>query len=310
MLWLSFFLRLLPLSWSLAFGRGVAKLWYYVIPIRRQVARANIERIYGNTLTPAQKTRILKASFNHWCMYGIEMLLLPGLTKTLIQKRIKHENFDILDQAITRKKGVIVVTAHLGNFDLLGCAHAMLGYPLHVIFKDIHFAPARRFAKKVRDVSGIQAIEPRKSKEKIVKALQQGDIVAFTVDQHMAAHRAIVCTFFGQLAATSPAPVRFAFETGAAIIPAFMRRADQPGFHIASCEPVFVLETPYESLDANIRHNTERLNRIFEKWILTWPEQWLWQHRRFKVHDAPDGWSIPADLAELVHKKLKTENHR
>ncbi|HET6345165.1 MAG TPA: hypothetical protein VFH51_09535, partial [Myxococcota bacterium] len=65
-------------------------------------------------------------------------------------------------------------------------------------------------------------------------------------------------------------------------------------------EPELVLETPYESMDANIRHNTERLNRILERWICAYPEQWLWLHKRWKVQDQPQGWDIPASLQHLV----------
>jgi len=112
----------------------------------------------------------------------------------------------------------------------------------------------------------------------------------------MARHRAIVCEFFGGLAATSPAPARFALETGATIIACHIERADDAGHHILKIEPPFVLETPYQDFDANVRHNTERLNRMIEGWIRAVPEQWLWLHRRWKVDDDPTGWEIPPAL--------------
>ena len=89
-------------------------------------------------------------------------------------------------------------------------------------------------------------------------------------------------------------------ETGAPILPAVIIRQGNTGRHRLRIEPEFVLETPHADLDDNIRHNTERLNRIIEGWIREAPEQWLWAHRRWKVQDDPSGWHIPESLQRLI----------
>ncbi len=146
------------------------------------------------------------------------------------------------------------------------------------------------------ETSRTTSIAPQRSKDDIRAVLKRGEIVVFIIDQYMVSYRGIVCEFFGQLASTTPAPTRFALETGAPIVPLWTYRKGRSGAHVLCIEPELVLETPYEDRDANLRHNTERLNRLVESWIRQQPEQWLWLHRRWKVQDNPEGWSIPANL--------------
>ena len=297
---LSRFFCQLPLPWAMAIARALGWFWYYVIPLRRGVAQRNVERVFGSSLSGAEKRRIVRRCFTHLCMYAVEELRLPALTAETSARLVQRENFAELDRLLAGNKGIIAVTAHLGHFDLLGCSQTVRGYPVHAILKDIKWAQGHRLWNAVRDATKLGRVAPRKSWGTIRSLLEQNQIVAFLFDQHMAKHRAIVCEFFGQLASTTPAPVRMAFETGSPIMPIFMVRTATPGHHLIKVQPEFMLETPYESLDANIQHNTERLNRMLEGWIRQYPEQWLWLHKRWKVQDAPHGWDIPAALQHLV----------
>ena len=297
---LSRFFRALPLPWALAVARAVAWVWYYLIPLRRRVAHANVKRALGTRLTPAAQRRVVRRCFANLCMYAVEGLRMPLLTRALSEELVETIGMHHMDALLARGKGIVGVTAHLGNFDLLGTSQAVRGYPINAILKDIHWAPAQKLWDEVRTATGLKRIAPRRSKEDVKAALARNEVVAFLVDQHMAPFRSIVCTFFGQLASTSPAPVRFALETGAPMITAVTYRQDNGGHHIVIMEPEFILEMPYANQEANIRHNTERLNRKIEGWICDRPEQWLWLHKRWKVHDAPAGWDIPPDLQHLV----------
>jgi KDO2-lipid IV(A) lauroyltransferase len=303
MLWLlSAFFRFQPLALALFWGRCFGFLWFHLFPIRRGVALQNVDRVFGDKLSRSEKRRMVRRCFQHFGMYGVEILRLPSLSKEKCSELVERRNFNTVLEAYARGKGVIAATAHVGNFDLLGCSQAMMGLRLSVIFKDIEWKPAHRFWMKIREKTGIEPIAPRRSKEEIKRALGEGRIVAFITDQHMAKHRAIVTDFFGQLASTSPAPVRFAMETGAPIVPAVMYRDKKHGHHHIHSEPEFELEFPHETEEENIFHNTQRLNRIMEKLILREPDQWLWMHKRWKVQDAPEGWDIPPQLQNLLRQ--------
>ena len=291
--------RALPLPLALALGRAIALAGYYLLPIRRGVARKNVRRALGKELSPAQRRRVVRGCYAQLGMYGAEVLRLPLLTPELSARLVRVVNNDGMYGLIGRGKGVIAVVAHIGNFELMAASQAIRGLPLAAVAKDIAWRPAQAFADQIRARANIRILPPRRSKDEIRASLGRGEVVAFAIDQHMAPHRAIVCEFFGQLASTSPAPVRFALETGAPIQPAVMYREGNSGHHVLTYEPEFRLELPYADRDANIRHNTERLNRLIEGWIRRDPEQWLWLHKRWKVHDAPAGWDIPPELEHL-----------
>ncbi len=295
-LFLSRLLSRLSLAHALRFGRFVGWLWFWLVPVRLGVARRNIARVFGATLSCRERRRLLRRSLDHLGMYGVECLRLPELTRERLHELVRCEGLEHIEAALAGGRGAVCVTAHMGSFDLLACGSALLGVPLNVVFKDISWKPAQDFWRAIRESSGIKVIAPRKSKDEIVAALARNEVVAFAVDQHMARHRAIVCEFFGGLAATTPAPARFALQTGAALFTGHIERATKPGHHVLLVDPPFALEEPYGDLEANIRHNTERLNRVVEGWVRKAPEQWLWLHRRWKVDDNPEGWAIPPEL--------------
>lgn len=289
----------LPLSWALALARFVGWLWYYAIPIRRSVARANVRRALGRELSEAEQKRVVRDCFCNFAMYTVEVLRAPMMTLDLSKELVERQGVDNIEKAWAKGKGVLYLLTHIGNVDMIGFSQPLRGLPLHGIVKKLHSRSAEEFVSKVRERTGLKTIPPRRSKDQIKEVLARNEMVGMVVDQHVAQHRAIVCEFFGQLAATSPALARFAFETGAPILPAVIFRRGKHGHHLLRIEPEFILEEPHKDLQANIRHNTERLNRIIERWIREEPGQWLWLHKRWKVHDDPAGWDIPAHLREL-----------
>ncbi len=299
---LSRLMRRLPLAWAMRLGRVAGWVWYYLLPVRRAVARRNVARVFGGQMPQNEQRRVVQRAMTHLCYYVIEGLRMPDMTAERSTMLVDRDHIERVDALLQRGRGIVAVTAHVGNFDLLGTSQTVRGYPVHAILKDITWKQGQLFWEQVRDATGLGRIAPRRSKEHIRTLLQQNQIVAFLVDQHMAAHRAMVCSFFDQLAATTPAPVRFAFETGAPVMPILITRQATPGHHCIHVEPEFILETPYQNLEDNIRHNTERINRIVEGWIRRYPDQWLWFHKRWKVHDAPAGWAVPAELVHLIKR--------
>ncbi|RYF09777.1 MAG: hypothetical protein EOO40_06305 [Deltaproteobacteria bacterium] len=285
----------LPHFWAYRLADALAFVWYHLLPVRRAVASRNVARVFGDSLSAAQRRHIVRRSCVNLCYYGIEALRAPLLTEHSSAELVNNEQMRHVDAYLAAGRGVIAVTAHLGSFDLLGSSQAMRGYPVHALLKDIGWPAAARFWRRVRTQSGLGCIAPRQSARQILRLLRANQVVAFSIDQHLPAHRSIVCRFFGQWAATTPAPVRFAMQTGAPIVPIFIVREPQPGYHRIMVLPQLLLEQPYAEARRNVRHNTERLNRVIESMVVAYPTQWLWQHRRWKVQDNPQGWELPED---------------
>ena len=297
---LSYIFRLLPLSWAMLCGRILGNFWYYLVPIRRRVAQNNIKIALGDRLNDREQRLMVRRSCQHIVMMTIESLRMHNMTVELSKQIARRENYEHYLTALKKGKGVIIVSAHVGNFELLACSQTIRGEPIHLVMKDFSNKSAHRFMAETRRVTKLQTIPPRRSKTIIKEKLAQKEIVGFMVDQHLASYRALVCDFFGRLAATTPAPSRFAIESGAPIIPIVCYRDKRYGYHVIRVEPEFELEMPYEDEKKNLWHNTERLNRIVEGWIREFPDQYFWVHRRWKVHEKPDGWEIPPELEPLL----------
>jgi Kdo2-lipid IVA lauroyltransferase/acyltransferase len=296
----------LPLNVALVLGRLLGLFFYYVLPFRRKVAFRNVERVFGNEKSEREKRRIVRCCYAQLGMYGMELLRLPYFTPELSDELIERRGFEHLEAAFARGKGVIIVSAHMDNVDYAGCSMAIKGIPICVAAKDIHWKPAREFISRIRMKTGVILIPAQRSKEQVCELLKQNKAVSLIVDQHMAKYRAIVCEFFGAPASTSPSPARFAYETGAVIVPGIIYRKGNSGRHVLRFNQPFELESISSDRQLNIRHNTERLNRIIEDWIREFPEQWLWLHNRWKVHRDPEAWDIPDNLKHL----LRPENQR
>lgn len=297
---LSRMLSALPLAWALWVGRFFGWFWYWIVPIRCRVARDNVRRAFGETLTPKERRRIVRGCCTHMALYALDTLRAPLMTPELSRQLVAREGFERLDAARANGTGAIVFMAHVGSLDLAGCSQAVLGLPIAVVVRDIGWPPAREFITLVREKTGLELLAPRNSMAAIRQALADNKIVCLAADQHAPAPRGIVCEFLGNLASTTPVPARLALQSGAPLHPAVIIRDGLTGHHHLRIEPRLELETPHADFDQNVRHNTERINRVIEGWVRQTPEQWLWMHKRWKVQDDPAGWDVPPSLQHLL----------
>ncbi len=271
-------------------GHLLGLVWFYCIPIRKKTALHNIQQALGHLYTPAQQRLIIKRSFIHLATYALEGLRIPHRTPNQLQHSVQVEHEERITQALQQHRGVIMVSAHIGHFDLLGCCLASKGYPIHAVVKEFSSPHVQSFWKKLRENTGLRLIGTRKTKHLLYDVLKNNGIVGLLTDQHMAPHRSVLCSFFNLPAATTHAPARFASETGAVILPVVAYRGTHPGSHVACIQEPWVLETPFQNADENIQHNTQRLNHLVEQWILKAPEQWFWVHKRWKAQENPSLW--------------------
>lgn len=279
----------LPLSVAMAIGRGLGWFWFNVVPVRRELSLFNINRALGSELSKEEQKKAIQELFANFCMYIVEVLRIPHMTVEENRELVQIDGWEHMEKALEKGKGAILLATHIDNVDLGGCSMAMRGAPISVVVRKMG-KTAEDFISSVRENTGVIIISNKGSKNVIKDLLAENKIVTIVIDQHLARHRSIACRFFGKWASTTPAPARFGFETGAPIIPAVINRKETPGYHHIKVQPEFKLETPYDDIDMNIRHNTEKLNRLAEKWVREAPNQWWWFHKRWKVHDKPENW--------------------
>ena len=260
------------------------RLIYTLLPLRRRVIVANLERVFGEMVPRAEVVRLAQAHYGHlWRLAG-EFLRFRWMSRARKAAVVRVENVDVLLAALAQEKGVLVLTGHFGNWEVATIA-GLDNYPgrrgqFHFVRRAIKprwldALITRRFSK-----AGFGVIPKRGSLDLILERLAAGDMIVFPFDQHAAPPDGIEVDFFGHPAWTFKSLAIIALATGAPVVPAASwREAD--GRHVLRFEPAL---SPIECADTSeaIRRNTRAYNETLERLILRHPEQWYWVHRRWK----------------------------
>jgi KDO2-lipid IV(A) lauroyltransferase len=222
---------------------------------------------------------------------------MPRLTPAGRLSLVEFHELEHLDEALARGRGVIMISAHLGNWEVLGGALAARGDPLHVVAREIFDARSDRLLNAVRRELGV-IVHPRQAGLfPVVRALRAGHIVGTLVDQDTEGP-GVFTDFFGVPARTPRAPFALARRLGAALVPVLIR-LDASGCHRVRVFPELKASGAADEEQA-LKSMVEAWNRILETSIRAHPEQWVWHHRRWKSRPS----AVVTDLREFSKKSL------
>jgi KDO2-lipid IV(A) lauroyltransferase len=250
-----------------------------VLRLRRRVAVRNLRLALGEERDPAT---VVRGMYRHLGLSLVEFLRLSRWTPERIAERIRLDEFDRLQRAIASGRGVVVVTAHFGNWDLLACLSAKLGVPLHVVTRELKGGRTNRAWMQMREEMGLRLHPAIGSAGVLLAALRRGEVVAFVIDQHMPGKLGVPVPFFGRLASTTDAPAVLARRTGAAVHPAFLFREGFERHRLWVGPEIALADGPREEAATE---STRRFSLAVEEAVRAHPEQWIWLHRRWKLAD-------------------------
>jgi KDO2-lipid IV(A) lauroyltransferase len=277
----SLIVRILPESLIYAFAKFIASGGYKFAAKQRKIALDSLSIAFGREKSHSEIEKIARDCFMYMAKGGVEMLFLMYRPE-LLKKRVQMVGKENLDNALSRGKGVILISAHFGNFPLLMGKISLEGYKIGGIMRPMRDHRAEKIFFKKRNHLGIKTIYsvPRKEcVEETLRSLRNNELVFIPVDQNFGTGGVFV-DFFGQKAATATGPVVIARRTGAALLPCFIIR--QPDdTHKIVFEPPFALAAGKDANDT-IAVNIQRLTNIIESYIRRYPAEWGWIHRRWK----------------------------
>jgi KDO2-lipid IV(A) lauroyltransferase len=298
-------LRLFPRRMRLAVGRGLGSLVFALDRRHRRITLENVDLAYHGEKTEPEKRAIARGAFRHFGAMLFEMLTLGRPTPGELDRRFDLEGVERFEEARRRRKGVILVTAHLGNWELHALAHARRLGKIHVVARELDNRFLNRWLERIRTLSGNEVIYKQRALGQMRKVLKAGETVAVVIDQNVHLEDAVFVDFFGTKAATTPVASWFALKTGAALVPAFSFPLPGGRYRAVYEEPIDAVS--YRDLDRDeaILALTQRLAAIQERYIRERPECWLWMHRRWRTRPpagpsrggAPSSSSSPGGLA-------------
>ncbi len=259
-------------------GIALGLAWYYGLPVRKRVALQNLRAAFGGSL---DERRVCRANFVHLMRSLVEFLRMAGGGMRLLRPLLVVRHWNRIERAVELGRGLIILSGHVGNFDLLVCSLVDRGLPLHILTKHAKSEAVDRFWQESRARLGADLLPRRDAVRGILKSLRGNEVVGIVIDQHQSGD-SVVVDFFGRPAATTQAAAVFAERTGAPVVPVFMRRLPD-GRHEMDVGEDLGFERSTEDRAENLRRNTQRYSDAVERAVRRAPEQWLWVHRRWKV---------------------------
>ena len=259
-------------------GMVVGRLcWPLVSAKRKQMTIDNISRAFG--IAEEQAAAIAKASGIRFGPMFMEVLHMPRLNKGNINQYVTLTGGEHLTDALSLGRGAVLATAHSGNWELLGAALAMHGFPLVAVVQRQTNAAMDTFINEYRTKAGMHVTYKQGVRE-MVKLMESGKIIGLLMDQDNHSHGVFV-EFFGRMASTPQGAAALSRLNNAPIVPAFITE-NPDGTHTAILHPpVMVTKTANRAED--IRSTTQHLTLIIEQHIRLHPQEWFWLHNRWKT---------------------------
>lgn len=270
----------LPERLALYFGCLVGRFVGSVLRIRRREVDGHLSLAFPEQ-SVAWRRRVARRSYEHLGREAALFFRMGGWSSEEVLARVSFSGFEEVRACAQQETGVVLLTGHLGNWEMAGAGIAAMGFELDVVGKGM---ANRRFEEdliEMRERLGMRVISFDDAPKGVLRALGRGRVVALLGDQN--AHRhGIFLPFFGQPAATARGPALFAVRTGAPVFVGFALRTSGEVHH-------YVLEAKrldYEvtaDLDQDVRSLMLAYNRALEEAIRRAPDQYFWQHRRWKT---------------------------
>jgi len=278
----SLIIKVTPGVWVYSFARGVANIGYHVAKKQRKIALETLDIAFGEEKTPEEKEKITKNCFTFLAKGALELLFLMDRPE-LIKERVRLVGKENVDAALTKGRGVILVSAHFGNFPLLMARLALAGYKVAGIMRPMRDSRVEKIFQDKRKRLGIKTVysQPRKlCVDESIRTLRNNELLFIPIDQNFGTGGVFI-EFFGKKAATATGPVVLARRTGACLLPCFIVRQPDDTQKIIF-EPPLDLQAG-SSDEETVQINIQKLTGIIESYIRRYPAEWGWIHRRWKT---------------------------
>jgi len=265
------FSRWLPRRFSYWISLRIADRFFAKDAKGRRAVMANLAHILqARNLKPSEYSlaRMARKTFQMFGKYLVDFFKFSSMTKAEVKRLVSIEHLDYLEQARQMEKGVIFITAHIGNWELGGAIMTALGYRLNVVFLPQRLEKINKLFDQQRKQRGLQLIPIGQAARGVLQALKRKECVVMLADRDFTAHHHAV-DFFGKPAMLSSGPARIALRTMAPIVPAFVLRQKDDTFLLRFYPPIVIRE------EFTMEDIHTKIAAVMEKEIAQNPSQWF-----------------------------------
>jgi KDO2-lipid IV(A) lauroyltransferase len=274
-------LGLLPAGMAGQAAGFLAGILYLATPRWRAIAHRNLAMAMPE-LMDEERRRIIRETYRNLGRVLLALARMPKLTPANISELITYEGFENFKSALEKGKGVLFLTAHLGNWELSAAAHALFGNPMHVMVRPLDNPLLDRWLQSRRTICGNRAIPKAEATRAVLRALKRNEAVGILADQNAAGDDGVFVDVFGIKASATSGVAKIAMKTGAVVIPGFaVWNAHSARYTLKFYPPLELVSTGDAAAD--LIENTQRCQGAIERGVRGFPGQWLWIHRRWKT---------------------------
>ena len=273
--------RFLPRIWLIRFSDLLARIGYYCFSSFRIRSVTNITAVFGDRLGRAAAEDIARRSLRNFLRSCIEIAVAMESSDDEVRDLISIVGSEHLDAALAKGSGVLILSAHLGNFFLVGSRIAIDGYAVSVLVNQPRESHLARLLDKYRLQIRQKTIHahPRKEALKVLRETLRRNEVAVIISDEYRRGTGIEVPLFGRTVIARRGPATMALRTSAAIVPACLIRQGDGALKLV-IEPELELDRSGKSGD-HIRENVIRITQWLEGKVQAYPDQWNWMNIRW-----------------------------
>lgn len=274
----------LPRALARLLASLIAIAVYWALGRLRRVGVRNLKLALPE-LSTAERNRILRGVYVHLAWQLVEFCRMTRYTPQNTSAWLRTEGLDRYLAAQARGKGVLVVTGHLGAWELSSFYHSLMGHPMGMVIRRLDNRRLDDFVNGIRCLHGNKVIHKDDFGRGLLLAMRSGQTVGILMDTNMTPPQGSFVKFFGLEACTATGLAHVARKTGAAVLPGFMLWEPSERRYVLHFGPE--IQIPHTANPAeDILAATQLCTQAIESWIRRYPDQWLWIHRRWKTRPA------------------------
>jgi KDO2-lipid IV(A) lauroyltransferase len=265
-------------------ARLVSIIVYWCFGRLRRVGVRNLQMALSE-LSPEVRTKILRGVYIHLAWQLVEFCRMPRYTVENTRAWMRTEGLDRYLAAQAKGKGVLIVTGHLGAWEVSSFYHSLMGHAMGMVIRRLDNRRLDAFVNNIRCMHGNWVLHKDDFGRGLLTAMHKGQTVGILMDTNMTPPQGAFVDFFGISACTATGLAHVARKTGAAVLPGFMLWEPAERRYVLHFGEE--IEIPHTSdVAGDIVEGTRRCTAAIEEWVRRYPDQWLWIHRRWKTRPA------------------------
>ena len=281
-------LALLPPAAARRAGRAAARAAFALLSSRRRILSRNLTAAFPDA-SPERIASIGSASIGGFASALVDFLETGRMSREELLSRVSVVGEENLRAGRARGKGVFLLSAHIGNWEIGALVAGMLGEPIAPVVRPLDNPLLEEELGRLRRRFGNRPVPKKQATREILRAMARNETVAILVDQNVLPREAVFVPFFGRPAATTPSLALLQIKTGAAVVPVFTWPEADGRYRLDFETPILPEEFGGTAVDREerVRRATARYMAVTEAAVRKDPAAWLWVHNRWKTRPVP-----------------------